>query len=847
MAFSGGTFSRTFDCTTDRDNGVKILASKFDTELDGFATGLSTCILKDGTQTCTAAIPFAEGLTVPDNKTIVLGTNSDITIQYDESTNDSLEIAANVEGAALGIVLKADQGDDNADQHKLNIADGGVLTLGSKISGSFVSYLTHTPNSTVASSTTAVAGNLTVGGDLTLGSGAVISEAELEAIDGVTAGTVTASKAVIVDSNKDIASFRNITTTGTVTGGSVVADNITIDGNTISSTDTNGNINITPNGTGAVAFTTNATFGDNDKANFGAGNDLQIYHNGSASIIQDVGSGDLFLAGDNNVTITNSDFSENKAKFISNGGAVLYYNNNPTVTVTSTGIDVTGTVTADGVESTCAAGDGNLALQAYHPTSTSARDIAKFQSDVGGTQVDQMIIGCDGNVDINGTVTADGLTVDSNGGGLTFSGGGNTFISATSSPLIFQTSSGTERMRITGTGRVGIGGTSPSQKFVVTNAGADNIVMAENSSASIQMFMQATGSTGSVGTLTNHPVQFLSNNTERMRLTSGGNVGIGEASPAAPLHISTGASTTAELRLTSNNTGSGSGDRGRIAVYSSRNDGTAYEAGRIEIDRSSGTEDKAHILFATNNGSGVAERLKIDSSGNVGISTSSPVSQMTLGGTSDLVFTQNGYGIAWGGNNGSPRIFGTSGGSLSFKHGGGSTAMTIDSSGTVLVGSTSFSEDGSTNSIKIHPDEILTGTTTTAANTHLGFSNPNGRVGSIITNGSGTAYNTSSDHRLKEAVVDMTGAIDRVKALAPKRFNFIADADTTVDGFLAHEAQAVVPEAVTGTHNEVDDDGNAVMQGIDQSKLVPLLTGALREAIAKIEDLETRLAALEGA
>jgi len=231
MAFSGGTFSRTFDCTTDRDNGVKILASKFDTELDGFATGLSTCILKDGTQTCTAAIPFAEGLTVPDNKTIILGTNSDITIQYDESTNDSLEIAANVEGAALGIVLKADQGDDNADQHKLNIADGGVLTLGSKISGSFVSYLTHTPNSTVASSTTAVAGNLTVGGDLTLGSGAVISEAELEAIDGVTAGTVAASKAVIVDSNKDIASFRNVTLTGELDAGSLdISGDADIDG-----------------------------------------------------------------------------------------------------------------------------------------------------------------------------------------------------------------------------------------------------------------------------------------------------------------------------------------------------------------------------------------------------------------------------------------------------------------------------------------------------------------------------------------------------------------------------------------------------------------------------------------
>ena len=96
------------------------------------------------------------------------------------------------------------------------------------------------------------------------------------------------------------------------------------------------------------------------------------------------------------------------------------------------------------------------------------------------------------------------------------------------------------------------------------------------------------------------------------------------------------------------------------------------------------------------------------------------------------------------------------------------------------------------------------------------FFNPNGDEGSIDTSGTSTSYNTSSDHRLKENVADMTGAIARVKALAPKRFNFIADADTTVDGFLAHEAQTVVPEAVTGTHNEVEtwtqqqiDDGDA--------------------------------------
>ena len=94
----------------------------------------------------------------------------------------------------------------------------------------------------------------------------------------------------------------------------------------------------------------------------------------------------------------------------------------------------------------------------------------------------------------------------------------------------------------------------------------------------------------------------------------------------------------------------------------------------------------------------------------------------------------------------------------------------------------------------------------------------------------------------------MTGAIDRVKQLLPKRFNFIDDGtDTVVDGFLAHEAQNVVPEAVGGTHNEVDDDGNPVYQGIDQSKIVPLLTGALKEAIEKIEALEARITALENA
>ena len=156
----------------------------------------------------------------------------------------------------------------------------------------------------------------------------------------------------------------------------------------------------------------------------------------------------------------------------------------------------------------------------------------------------------------------------------------------------------------------------------------------------------------------------------------------------------------------------------------------------------------------------------------------------------------------------------------------------------------------------------------TTSRGHAIFYNPNGAVGSITTDGSTTHFNTSSDYRLKENVADISDGITRVKQLTPRRFNFIADANKTLDGFLAHEAQSVVPEAVTGVHNglkvwqddeelpdgvsvgdnKLDADGNTIpeYQGIDQSKLVPLLTAALQEAIAKIETLETKVAALEG-
>ena len=116
-------------------------------------------------------------------------------------------------------------------------------------------------------------------------------------------------------------------------------------------------------------------------------------------------------------------------------------------------------------------------------------------------------------------------------------------------------------------------------------------------------------------------------------------------------------------------------------------------------------------------------------------------------------------------------------------------------------------------------------------------------VGSISVSTTATSYNTSSDYRLKENIVSLTGAVERLNQLQVHRFNFLADPNHTVDGFIAHEAQAVVPECVTGEKDAVDSDGNPVYQGIDQSKLVPLLTAALQEAIGEIESLKARLTA----
>lgn len=178
--------------------------------------------------------------------------------------------------------------------------------------------------------------------------------------------------------------------------------------------------------------------------------------------------------------------------------------------------------------------------------------------------------------------------------------------------------------------------------------------------------------------------------------------------------------------------------------------------------------------------------------------------------------------------------------------------MTIDSSGALLVhtssrsGTSNFVVEADTSSE--NPMSVVNTRSSASTDYHIIMYRNGNIVGSVQTSLSATSFVTSSDYRLKENVTEITDATDRLKKLNPVKFNFISDADTTLDGFLAHEVQSIVPEAVTGTKDATekytDEEGKeqtrVVPQGIDQAKLVPLL-------VKTIQELEARITALESA
>ena len=262
-----------------------------------------------------------------------------------------------------------------------------------------------------------------------------------------------------------------------------------------------------------------------------------------------------------------------------------------------------------------------------------------------------------------------------------------------------------------------------------------------------------------------------------------------------------------------------------------------------------------------------SDNISLDSSGRVGIGTPNPATTLDCNGIIRVpqdTFYQSGDGTGgWvelikADSSNNTYIKNNKNRAIIFETGGAEKAR-IDSSGRLLVGFTGELGSNQLFSLGVQNNTKAAGFYTTASSGYSAITVGRGnngavietyygtsQVGSVTVTSTTTAFNTTSDYRLKENVTPVPDGIARLQQLKPSRFNFIADPDNTVDGFLAHEVQTVVPEAITGEKDEVDADGNPVYQVIDQSKLVPLLTAALQEALAKIETLETRLTALEG-
>tara|TARA_B100000035_G_scaffold251002_1_gene220049 strand:+ start:361 stop:1644 length:1284 start_codon:yes stop_codon:yes gene_type:complete len=273
--------------------------------------------------------------------------------------------------------------------------------------------------------------------------------------------------------------------------------------------------------------------------------------------------------------------------------------------------------------------------------------------------------------------------------------------------------------------------------------------------------------------------------------------------------------------------------------------------------------DNNFLLFNVNQ----SERLRITAAGSMGLGTSSPDSY--VGGGENLVIADSsdaGMTIASGTSNSGTINFadGTSGdaryrGRIEYAHSldaldiltAASTRVRIDSTGRLLVNTLSASNGASYGNIVLEfAGDSYNGIKTRDTDnngtvTHLVFVSGSAAVGSITGDTGQAYYNNLSDYRRKENDVEIADGIQKLKLLRPIRFNYISDPNTVCDGFFAHEVTPAVPTAVTGAKDAVDSEGEIDPQMLDASKLVPLLTAALQEAIAKIETLETKVAALE--
>jgi hypothetical protein len=374
-------------------------------------------------------------------------------------------------------------------------------------------------------------------------------------------------------------------------------------------------------------------------------------------------------------------------------------------------------------------------------------------------------------------------TAASNGGGagaaltwssnMTLDASGNLSIAgAASTRNMFQVGSANSTLSgwILGNNSAGSGGIWSTS---ITPSGTNYTVLADGGGTTLNATTQ---------------IVFGISNAEKMRIDSSGNVGIGTSSPSGRLNLAVGASTSCTMRFTANNTGTGAGDKGRLDFYSADNSGTAYQLGYMDYDRSDGTGTASYIAWANRVAGTVAERMRIDSSGNLLVGTTS--TSVTSGGYNFLI-NDGGTGYSTG-----------------------------------YIGH-------------------ITGCPSGYA--YLSFKYAGTAIGTITQNGTtGVLYNLTSDYRLKNNAVALTGAKDFVMALQPKKWQWWDGSGEGV-GFIAHEFMEVAKYSGNGKKDAVDSDGKPVYQSIQpsSSEVMANLVSFIQEQQALITALTARIETLE--